>query len=459
MSVNLQFLGAAGTVTGSKYMLRVAEQQLLIDCGMFQGFKSLRLRNWADPPFNPAAISAVVLTHAHIDHSGYLPVLVKRGFRGRIYCTEATSELCHIMLPDSARLAEEDAERANRRGYTKHKPALPLYTERDAEAALRHFVTVPFHHEFKPVASLGVSFAGAGHILGAASVHASYQGTTFLFSGDLGRYHDSIMRAPEAPKSADFLVVESTYGDRRHEQTDPEQKLGEIIDRIIKRKGTVVIPAFAVGRTQALLLSIARLKAASKISNDVPVYLNSPMAQDVTEIYHRHRSEHRLSIAECEAACHVAKIVNSIEESKQLNESREPKILIAGSGMATGGRVVHHLAAFGPDAKNAIVFAGFQAGGTRGAAIVAGAKDVKIHGHYVPIRAEVFSLNNLSAHADADELMQWLKGFESPPQRTFVTHGEPPAADALRLRIKDTLGWNVHVPEYLESVELTKVEA
>ncbi len=454
MPINLQFLGAAGTVTGSKYLLRAEGRQLLVDCGLFQGFKSLRLRNWAEPPFEPAEIAAVILTHAHIDHSGYLPVLVKRGFRGQIYCTEATSDLCHIMLPDSARLAEEDAERANRHGYTKHKPALPLYSERDAEAALRHIVTVPFHHEIKPIESLSVSLTPAGHILGAASVRVSNGQTSLVFSGDLGRYHDSIMRPPETVTSADFLVVESTYGNRHHEQTDPNRKLAEIIERTAKRGGTVIIPAFAVGRTQALLLSIARLKADGKISKDLPVYLNSPMAMDATDIYRRHRAEHRLSVAECEASCRVAKFVNSIEESKQLNESREPKILIAGSGMATGGRVVHHLAAFGPDPKSSIVFAGFQAGGTRGAAILAGASEVKIHGNYVPIRAEVFALSNLSAHADAGEILQWLHGFEHAPRRTFVTHGEPSAADALRLRIHDELGWEVHVPEHLEVAEL-----
>ena len=455
MSLNLQFLGAAGTVTGSKYLLRIQGEQLLVDCGLFQGFKPLRLRNWAEPPFNPAEISAVVLTHAHLDHSGYLPVLVKRGFRGRIYSTEATLELCRIMLPDSARLAEEDAERANRHAYSKHKPALPLYTERDAEAALQQFVTVPFHQEFTPAGSLRASFFGAGHILGAAIARISDGPTSLVFSGDLGRYHDSIMRPPEKVTSADFLLIESTYGNRLHDQSDPDQKLAEIISRTVKRGGTVVIPAFAVGRTQAILLSIARLKAAKQIPQDLPIYLNSPMAQDATAIYSRHRTEHRLSEAESEAACRVAKIVNSVEESKELNESRTPKVLIAGSGMATGGRVVHHLAAFGPDPKNAIVFTGFQAGGTRGAAILQGAKEVKIHGAYVPIRAEVFALNNLSAHADADEILQWLKGFERPPQRTFVTHGEPAAADALRLRIQDELGWNVYVPEYLETVDLT----
>lgn len=455
--MHLQFLGAAGTVTGSKYLVRAGDAQVLVDCGLFQGFKPLRLRNWADPPFDPQAISAVVLTHAHIDHSGYLPLLIRKGFRGRVYASEATAELCRILLPDSARLAEEDAERANRRGYSKHKPALPLYTERDAEAALRHFVTVPLAHDFEPVSGMRVRLTRAGHILGAASVRVSDGRVTLVFSGDLGRQHDTIMKAPEPVTRADFLVVESTYGDRKHEAMDADSELADVITRTAKRGGTVVIPAFAVGRTQSLLLAIARLKAKKRIPAGLPVYLNSPMAEDATALYHRFRAEHRLSDKECEAMCRAAVIVNSVEQSKKLNLSREPKVLIAGSGMATGGRVVHHIAAFGPRPENAIVFAGFQAGGTRGAAMLAGVREVKIHGDYVPIKAEVVAIGNLSAHADADEIMEWLKAFEKPPRRTFVTHGEPVAADALRLRIKEELGWNAHVPEHLERVDLARV--
>lgn len=456
MTMHLEFHGAAGTVTGSKYLVRAGNAQLLVDCGLFQGFKPLRLRNWAQPSFDPTTLSAVVLTHAHIDHSGYLPLLIKKGFHGRIYCSEATADLCRILLPDSARLAEEDAERANRVGYSKHHPALPLYTERDAEAALRHLVTVPFGQQFEPMPSLRASFARAGHILGASTVRLSDGRMTLAFSGDLGRTHDSIMRPPEPMARADFLVVESTYGDRRHENNDPDADLAAVIVRTLKRGGTVVIPAFAVGRTQTLLFAIARLKAKKKIPTDTPVFLNSPMAEDATDIYRRHRAEHRLNDKDCEAMCRAAKIVNSVEESKNLNLSREPKIIIAGSGMATGGRVVHHIAAFGPHPENTIVFAGFQAGGTRGAAMLAGAKDVKIHGNYVPLRAEVVALGNLSAHADVDEIMQWLKGFEKPPRRTFVTHGEPAAADALRLRIQDELGWDAHVPDHLEKVDLRR---
>lgn len=452
--MDLQFLGAAGTVTGSRYLLSDGADKLLVDCGLFQGYKPLRLRNWAPPPFDPHAITAVVLTHAHIDHSGYLPVLVKLGFRGRIYCSEATAELCRILLIDSAKLAEEDAERANRGGYSKHKPALPLFTVKDAEAALRHLVTVPFHHDFKPAKGFKAHLSGAGHILGASIVSITHDRAHIVFSGDLGRTHDSLMRAPETVRRADYLVVESTYGDRVHENGDPDAALGGVIARTVARGGTVVIPAFAVGRTQALLLAISRLKAARKIHADLPVYLNSPMGQDVTALYEHHRADHKLSVAECKAMCGAAKIVNTVEESKALNVSTQPKVIIAGSGMATGGRVVHHIAAFGPDPRNSLVFAGFQAGGTRGALIVGGARDIKIHGRYVRIAAEVVSLNNMSAHADAGELMQWLGAFEAPPYKTFVTHGEPSASDALRLRIQDELKWDVHAPEHLENVTL-----
>jgi metallo-beta-lactamase family protein len=456
MTMDLQFLGAAGTVTGSKYLLRVGDARIMVDCGLFQGFKPLRLRNWAEPPFKPSAISAVVLTHAHIDHSGYLPLLVRKGFRGRVYCSEATADLCRILLPDSARLAEEDAERANRKGYSRHHPALPLYTERDAQAALGHLVTVPFGHDFQPVDGVRVTLSPAGHILGASTVKVSDGRTIVGFSGDLGRQNDTIMRPPEPMLRADYLVVESTYGNRRHENHDPDAHLADIINRTLKRGGTVVIPAFAVGRTQTLLLAIANLKKRGRIPAATPVFLNSPMAQDATGIYERHQREHRLDHATCEAMCRAARIVNSVEESRTLNLSREPKIIIAGSGMATGGRVIHHIAAFGPHAENAIVFAGFQAEGTRGAAMLAGAREVKIHGNYVPIRAEVAALGNLSAHADADELMAWLQTFEKPPRCTYVTHGEPSAADALRMRIKDELGWDVHVPEHLETAELRR---
>ena len=455
MALRLQFLGAAGTVTGSKYLIEASQTRVLVDCGLFQGYKQLRLRNWAEPPFNPASVSAVVLTHAHIDHSGYLPLLVRKGFRGRIYCTEATGDLCRILLPDSARLAEEDADRANRRHYSKHEPALPLYAERDVEACLRHLVTVPFDHEFAPAQGFRCTLSSAGHILGAAAITIAIERRLLVFSGDLGRSVDAIMRAPKPIRHADYLLIESTYGDRLHDREDPDAQLGAVIKRVAQRGGVVVIPAFAVGRAQALLWCMSRLKQAGTIPRDLPVYLNSPMAADVTALYHTYRNLHRLTPDECEAMCRAAAIVNTTEDSKALNVRKGSMVIIAGSGMATGGRVVHHLKQFAPDPRNAIVLAGFQAGGTRGAALLNGARMIRIHGEDVPVNAEVVALSNLSAHADYSEILDWMRGFENAPRQTFVTHGEPAAADALRLRIERDLKWRCRVPEHMETAELT----
>nr|WP_245585090.1 thymidine phosphorylase [Solimonas flava] len=457
--MHLQFLGAAGTVTGSKYLLSREQSHMLIDCGMFQGYKTLRLRNWSPLPTSPADLDAVLLTHAHIDHSGWLPLLVREGYRGRIFCTPATYELCRIMLPDSGRLQEEEADYANRHRFSRHKPALPLYTEADALAALERFETVPFDHEFAPAAGFKARFLLAGHILGASMVRVSSPDGSILFSGDLGRPHDVIMRPPVAVADADWLVVESTYGNRQHDPDDNFEKLAAIIRRTAARNGVVVIPSFAVGRAQELLYAISVLKQRGAIPADLPVYLNSPMAADVTQLYLHHRDEHRLDAQACAMLGSAAKIVNTVDDSKRLNERHGPMVIIAGSGMATGGRVVHHLKAFASDPVNTILLAGFQAGGTRGAALLEGAKSIRIHGEYVAVRAEVESLTNLSAHADAGEILDWLSHFERPPQETFVTHGEPQAADAMRQRIEARYGWKVTVPEHLQSVELRRVAA
>lgn len=452
--MQLSFLGAAGTVTGSKYLVTSDRGRVLVDCGLFQGYKTLRLRNWAPPPFNATTLDAAILTHAHLDHSGYLPLLVRNGFKGPVFCTDATADLCKILLPDSGRLQEEDAERANRRGYTKHKPALPLYGERDAVRALERLVAKPYDEEFEIAPKLNARFSPAGHILGSACIQLSNGKTRIVFSGDLGRPNDPIMRPPSPIEFADYLVLESTYGDRRHEPSEPHLAFGEVISRTVKRGGVVVVPTFAVGRAQSLLYCIRRLKQEGRIANDLPVFLNSPMARDVTEIYHKHRAEHRLTREQCESMCNVARIVNSVDESKALNESGGPMIILAGSGMATGGRVVHHLKAFAPDPKNTIAFAGFQAGGTRGAQMLAGAETARIHGADVPVRAEVVALGNLSAHADYAEILDWLGHFRTAPKKTFITHGEPSASDALRARISQSMGWTCQVPEHLDQIDL-----
>jgi metallo-beta-lactamase family protein len=452
--VDIQFLGATGTVTGSKYLVSTGSRKILIDCGLFQGFKQLRLRNWAHLPVDPREVDAVILTHAHIDHSGYLPFFVKSGFSGKIYCSGVTQQLCEILLPDSAHLQEEEAKYANRKGYSKHSPALPLYTQAEAHEALRLFKPVDFHDELDIGGGVTFRLSRSGHILGSAIVSLQANDRLLVFSGDLGRSDDAIMRGPESIERADYLVVESTYGNRVHSHQDPTPIIGEILNRTFARGGVVVMPAFAVGRAQSLMYYIARLKAAGTIPQSIPVYLNSPMAAEVTHILHDHRSEHRLDVEECESTCAAAKIVASVEDSKRINTQQGPMVIISASGMAEGGRVLHHIEAFAPDPRNTLLFAGFQAGGTRGAAIVAGAEAVKIHGAYVPIKAEVANLGNLSAHADSVQIVQWLSHLESPPRTAFITHGEPAAADALRLKIKDQIGWSCRIPEYLEKIAL-----
>ncbi|MCY1268350.1 Ribonuclease [compost metagenome] len=458
MGTHLSFLGGAGTVTGSKYLLEHDGQRVLVDCGLFQGYKALRLRNWEPFPIRPKRLDAVVLTHAHLDHSGYLPVLVREGFEGPIYATEATCALAEILLRDSARLQEEEAEYANRRGYSRHHPARPLYTEADTERALKRLRPVAFHHGCEVARDIRLQLRPAGHILGAAMVELTAGGRRILFSGDLGRPHDPLMVAPESVSSADFLVVESTYGNRQHPAEDTLEILAEVINRTALRQGIVVVPSFAVGRAQLLMYLLYRLKQEGRIP-DLPIYLNSPMATDVTALYQRFHAEHRLSRQECEGVCRVARFVRTVDESKRLEQMRSPAVIIAGSGMATGGRVLHHLKALAPNARNTILLSGFQAGGTRGALIAGGAREVRIHGEDIPIRAEVVMLENLSAHADADEILQWMKGFSQRPVRSFVVHGEPDAADCLRRRIHQQLGWPVSVAEYRQRVSLDDLHA
>ncbi|MDR6520718.1 MULTISPECIES: MBL fold metallo-hydrolase RNA specificity domain-containing protein [Variovorax] len=450
--MRIDFLGGTGTVTGSKYLLSHGGRRLLVDCGLFQGLKQLRLRNWDVLPVDPASIDAVLLTHAHIDHSGFVPRLVRLGFKGTVYCTKATLELCELLLPDSGRLQEEDADYANRHGHSKHKPALPLYTEQEARAALGRFEAVDFGQECSPWPGWSWQLARAGHILGAGSLRVGWGGASILFSGDLGRSQDLLMRPPEVARPAEYVVMESTYGDRRHPTADTLTELAGVINRTAARGGIVLIPAFAVGRAQTLLHCIHLLKDAHRIP-DMPVYLNSPMATDATRIYRKHCDEHRLSAQQCATMLGKTIVVNTVEESIRLNTLAFPSIIVSASGMATGGRVLHHLKAYAPDARNTILFAGFQAAGTRGAAMVAGAEAVKIHGAYVPVRAEVANLETLSAHADREELLAWLDAQQAP-RRVFVTHGEPVAADALRLAIEERHGWPCTVPEYRESLEL-----
>lgn len=451
--MQLTFLGAAKTVTGSKYLLEEDGYRLLIDCGLFQGLKELRLRNREKFPVDPKSINAVLLTHAHIDHSGYLPLLVKNGFTGKIYCTAATDQLCRILLPDSGRLQEEEAQYANHKRFSKHNPALPLYDEQDAERCLRFFAPIAFHQAFDLNGKWSATFSPAGHILGAACIQLKANGKRIVFSGDLGRQKDLVMRPPEHIREADYLIVESTYGAKLHSTVDPLDQLETVINQTLERRGVLLIPSFAVGRAQVLLYAIYLLKKAKRIP-DVPVYLNSPMAIDATGVFCDFQKEHRLTAEECQGASHGVKYVHTAEESKALNLRTEPMILIAASGMATGGRILHHLKAFGPNPRNTILFTGYQAAGTRGDAIVQGKKSVKIHGAIVSIEAQVALIDSLSAHADQSEILTWLSGFNKTPNKTFITHGEPDASAALLKKIEETQGMHCHVPESMERVEL-----
>lgn len=443
--LTLTSLGGAGTVTGSKHLLEHDGRRILVDCGLFQGLKNLRELNWAKLPVDPASIDAVVLTHAHLDHSGYLPKLVRDGFRGPIVSTRATREVAELILKDSGHLQEKDAEYANRKGFSKHKPALPLYGLRDAERAMEFFSPVATHTPIDLAAGARLTLRRAGHILGAATAEIEWGGRRVVFSGDLGRYDDPVMVDPELVPQADYLVVESTYGNRLHERSDPTESLGQVIERTTARGGSVIIPAFAIGRAQSLLYHLWRLKQAGRLGL-IPVYLDSPMAIDATALLHAYREDHRLPPEVCEAVCAVATYTRDVEDSKAIMTNTVPKVIISASGMATGGRVLHHLKSLGPDRRNTIVISGFQAAGTRGRALADGARELKIHGQWVPMQAEVADLPMLSAHADADEILRWLGGFERPPRETFIVHGEASASEALRVRIDRDLGWQASVP-------------
>jgi metallo-beta-lactamase family protein len=450
--LKLTFWGAAGTVTGSRYLVETERARVLVDCGLFQGLKELRLRNREPFPVPPPSLDAVVLTHAHLDHSGYLPRLVREGFTGTVYCTRATRELCGVLLPDSGHLQEEEAAYANRRGYSKHHPALPLYTWREATEAMAHLRGLDWKRAHKVAAGVRVRFLPAGHLLGAASVLMESGEGSILFSGDIGRPGDPLL-PPAEGGAADALVVESTYGDRLHGSSDPRPELAEVIRRTAARGGVLLIPSFAVGRAQLLLYHLHALREEGKIP-PIPVFLDSPMAIEASEIFRTHHADHRLSAAECARVCAGAEMVTGVERSKELDRLTAPAIIISASGMATGGRVLHHLKRYAPDPRATILFAGHQAVGTRGDSLVKGAESVKIHGGMVPVRATVAQLDMLSGHADRAELLDWMRALPAPPRETFVTHGEPRAAAALQASIAEELGWRARVPAHGEGFEI-----
>jgi len=449
--MEVRFLGAADTVTGSKHLVTLAGQRVLLDCGLFQGYKVLRERNWAPPDFDVRDIDAVVLSHAHLDHSGWLPVLVRHGYRGPVFASPATRDLAGVLLMDSAYLQEEDARRANRYGYSRHDKALALYTRADAARSLAKIETLAPGRELA-LGQVRVTLTPSGHLVGACAVSLRGKHESLTYSGDVGRQSDLLMPPPEAPPRSDVLLIESTYGNRTHPSEDAQAVLGRIIRDTIGRGGSVLLPSFAVGRAQALLVVLQRLRAAGQIPHGLPIFLDSPMAIQATELYRRHRRLLRLRPAEATAMTDGVRMLTTGAQSQRLARSRYPSVIISASGMATGGRVLHHLKAMAPDERHHIVFAGFQVGGSRGAHLVGGASEVKIHGEYVPVRARVTGLEGLSGHADADELVAWARAMGRAPRQTFVVHGDPDAADALRLRLKDELGWPVRVPQHGERV-------
>ncbi|WP_114970274.1 MBL fold metallo-hydrolase [Rhodoferax ferrireducens] len=448
MSVNITFLGGTGTVTGSKYLVRHGNESLLVDCGLFQGYKLLRLRNWTPLPIAPDQIDAVLLTHAHLDHSGYLPLLAKQGFSGPVYATSGTRDLCRILLPDSGHIQEEDAEFANRHGFSKHAPALPLYTRQDALDCLPLIKAKDFDKTFQPIPGWRATFSPAGHILGAASVLLEVAGRRILFSGDLGRPDDLIMNPPAKAPVADTVLIESTYGDREHPKEDVLAELGPALKKLAKRGGVAVVPVFAVGRAQALLHAIHLLKVRGELPTSLPVFLDSPMAVSTTHLFEHHQGEHRLSSKDAHALTHTATMVSSTDESRALANRHGPMVILSASGMATGGRVLHHLALYAGNHRNMIILTGFQAPGTRGATLASGAKSMRIHGRDVDVKAEVVQLQSASAHADANQILAWLRTMPEAPNQVYVVHGELGPSDELRKRIKHELGWRAMVPEH-----------
>jgi metallo-beta-lactamase family protein len=465
---SIEFWGGVGTVTGSKYLVVTNKARVLVDCGLFQGLKELRERNWQDPPFDPHSLDAVLITHAHIDHTGYLPRLVQQGFRGPVYCSRGTADLLKILLPDAGRLQEEDADYRNRHNLTKHKPALPLYTEKDAYAALELVKPLPNTGEtFEPAPGIRASFRIAGHILGSSLVlleldqtGSDGKGRRVLFSGDLGHYDQPIIHDPVPPPACDYLLVESTYGDRLHDPEDPKIALARIINDAAQRQAPVLIPAFAVGRTQEIVYLIRELEDEKAIPV-LPVTVDSPMAAATTQAYANRREEQDEEYASVltqqrhPLRTHSMNTASSREESKRLNSATGARVIISASGMMTGGRVLHHAIRMVPDPETTIVFVGYQAAGTLGRRILEGEPEVKILGQWVPVRCRVAKIGGFSAHADWNEVLRWLQGMEGgTPRTTFLTHGEPEAANAMAGHIKEKFGWNVHVPQYGERVEL-----
>ena len=463
----ISFYGGVGSVTGSKYLLESNGKKVLVDCGLFQGLKELRERNWQDPPFRADEIDAVIITHAHIDHTGYLPRLVKLGFAGKVFTSRATGDLLKILLPDSGRLQQEEADYRNRHSLTKHSPALPLYDEDDAKNALKQIEPVANDGAFVEICEgFRASFSVAGHILGASQVlvemeNARENGESikFLFSGDLGHYDQPILNDPVAPPACDYLMCESTYGNRLHSEVHSDKQLADIINEAENRNAPILIPAFAVGRTQEILYLIRELEEDKKIPV-LPVVVDSPMASQATQVYNRFNEEHDREYASILARkVHPLRTgsmttASSRDESKKLNDMRGTRIIISASGMLTGGRVLHHAMRVLPNKDATIIFVGYQAAGTTGRRILDGDNEVRIMRSWIPVRCHIKKIEGFSAHADWKAVLRWLSGLKVTPKKVFTTHGEPEAAEAMAQHIRDEYGWTVEVPHYGETVEL-----
>lgn len=447
--MKITFLGATEEVTGSRYLIEQDNTRVLIDCGLFQGEESYNKRNWAPFAIEPSSINALILTHAHIDHTGYIPILVKNGFRGPIYCSKPTFELCKILLLDSAMIQEEDAKKQNEDEHLNK--VKPLYTRKDAEHALRYFKPIAYDADTSLGNALSFKLIQSGHILGAAFVILSDGKKIVTFSGDLGRPQQLIMKSPPYLTHTDYLVLESTYGNRLHKKGDPLEVLKQVVKKIVDQRGVLIIPAFAVGRTQIILYYLFQLK---ELLHDIPIFLDSPMAINVTDLYCDFNDEHTLSKTSCTNAFGIATYITEAQESKKLDQMKQPAIIVAGSGMANGGRVLDHLKYFISNPKNIVLFVGFQAEGTLGRKLIEGAQKIKIRGKIYSVRASIESIETLSAHADYKEILKWISHFKEPPKKVFLTHGEKEAAESLKENIEKHFGWNVVIPKYLESFVL-----
>ncbi len=451
-NIKIQFLGAAGTVTGSKYLVQTSAKNILIDCGLFQGLKKLRLLNWEALAAEPAKIDLVLLTHGHLDHVGYLPRFVKQGFQGLIYGTSPTIEVTKIILRDSAKIQEEDAERANAKGYSKHKPALPLYDLKDVEKTLPHFFAQPLDKWVEIGDKIYFRFRYNSHIIGATFIELKIGNKLIVFSGDVGRENDLLMYPPQKPEAADILIIESTYGDRLHPDR-PEEQLIEIINNAAKKQGIIIIPSFAVERTQMLMYLLWQLRKKGEIP-EIPVYMDSPMGKNVLDIFQHYTEWHKLPADQCSQMCKDIRYIQTIEETIRLIADKSAKIVIAGSGMASGGRVLAYFRKYLGDDSATILLAGYQAEGTRGRQLLDGVKEIKLYGQYYNVKANIENVQGLSAHADQKELINWLSHLKKSPEKIFIVHGEPQSADALRVKIKDVYGWDCEIPVLNEKVEI-----